>query len=94
MTVLEICHGQIECLAKMHAACPHGFASAALSHTTNTMVLLSGPVFGHDGWHPEERPPTSTNAYIIAACIGAVQLVDRQVLLEQFATTSLIRNVV
>lgn len=86
------CHGQIECLASMQAAHPHRFASAALSQITKITVWLSGPIFAHDGWRPEERPLTSTGAQMNAAYIGAVQLVDRQVLLEQFAPESLDRD--
>ena len=86
------CHGQIECLAGMQAAYPHRFVPAALSQTTKITVWLSGPIFAHDGWHPEERPLTSTGAQMNAAYIGAVQLVDRQVLLEQFAPESLDRD--
>lgn len=86
------CHGQIECLAKLQAAHPHRFASAALSQIAKITIWLSGPIFAHDGWPPEERPLTSTGAQMNAAYIGAVQLVDRQVLLAQFATETLNRD--
>ena len=86
------CHGQIECLAKMQAAYPRRFASTALDQITRIIVWLSGPVFAHDGWHPEERPLTSIGAQMNAAYIGAVQLIDRQILLEQFATEKLNRD--
>ena len=86
------CHGQIECLAKMQAAHPHRFSSGALSQIATITVWLSEPIFAHDGWRPEQRPLTSTGAQMNAAYIGAVQLVDRQVLLEQFATETLNRD--
>ena len=76
----------------MQAAHPDRFASAALSQIAKITVWLSGPILAHDGWKAEERPLTNTGAQMNAAYIGATQLVDRQVLLEQFATETLNRD--
>ena len=86
------CHGQIESLARLQAMHPHHFTSTRLCQITKITVWLSAPIFAHDGWPPEERPLTTTGAQMNAAYIGAVQLVDRQVLLAQFAASTLDRD--
>ncbi|KAI0871148.1 2-methylcitrate dehydratase PrpD [Hypoxylon argillaceum] len=86
------CHGQIEALAKLQALHPDRFAPENLSRIAKIQVYLSHAIFAHDGWAPEERPMTETGAQMNAAYIGAVQLVDRQVLLAQFADSTLNRD--
>ena len=86
------CHGQIEVIERLQQKHPQRFASEALSKIAKVSVWLSGPIFAHDGWLPEERPLTSTGAQMCAAYIGAVQLVERQVLLAQFADSKLDNN--
>ncbi|KAI0096022.1 2-methylcitrate dehydratase PrpD [Nemania sp. FL0031] len=86
------CHGQIEALAQLQTLHPDRFAPENLSRITKIRVYLSGAIFAHDGWAPEERPMTETGAQMNAAYIGAVQLVDRQVLLAQFAASTLNRD--
>ncbi|KAK3332929.1 hypothetical protein B0T19DRAFT_473702 [Cercophora scortea] len=86
------CHGQIEAIAKLQADHPERFAAEALGKIVSIKVGLSGPIFAHDGWAPHERPLATTGAQMNAAYIGAVQLVDRQVLLAQFADSSLNRD--
>ncbi|KAI1197622.1 2-methylcitrate dehydratase PrpD [Nemania serpens] len=86
------CHGQIEALAQLQALHPDRFAQENLSRITKIEVHLSGAIFAHDGWAPEERPMTETGAQMNAAYIGAVQLIDRQVLLAQFASNTLNRD--
>ena len=76
----------------MQTAHPDRFASAALSQITKITVWLFGPIFAHDDWPPEERPLTTTGAQMNAAHIGAVQLLDRQVLLARFAAHTLDRD--
>ena len=85
------CHGQIEVLEKMQRAHPDRFSntSDALAKISKITVWLSEPIFAHDGWLPEERPLSATGAQMCAAYIGAVQLVERQVLLAQFAESKL-----
>ncbi|KAK8033903.1 hypothetical protein PG991_003301 [Apiospora marii] len=86
------CHGQIEALAQLQDHHPERFAADQLKHITKITVGLSGPIFAHDGWEPHERPLATTGAQMNAAYIGAVQLVDGQVLLEQFADKNLNRD--
>jgi aconitate decarboxylase len=86
------CHGQIEAIDKLQQAHPQRFALDQLSHITRISVHLSGPIFAHDGWAPHERPLSPTGAQMNAAYIGAVQLVDGQVLLSQFSAASLDRD--
>ena len=85
------CHGQIEVLERMQRAYPERFSSTsdALAKISKITVWLSEPIFAHDGWLPEERPLSATGAQMCAAYIGAVQLVERQVLLAQFADSKL-----
>ena len=86
------CHGQLECLEKMQNAHPKRFEPALLNQIIKITVWLSEPIFAHDGWTAEERPLSATGAQMNAAYIGAVQLVDRQVLLAQFAEHTLDRD--
>jgi aconitate decarboxylase len=86
------CHGQIEAIAKLQEQHPDRFEASQLHHIVSIKVGLSGPIFAHDGWAPHERPMTTTGAQLNAAYIGAVQLVDRQVLLEQFTDSTLNRD--
>ncbi|GAP92989.1 putative immune-responsive protein [Rosellinia necatrix] len=86
------CHGQIEALAQLQATYPERFAPENLTRIEKIEVYLSGAIFAHDGWAPEERPMTETGAQMNAAYIGAVQLIDRQVLLAQFAADTLNRD--
>ncbi len=86
------CHGLIECLAKIQEAHPERFTAQNLVKITSIHVRLSEPIYHHDGWAPEVRPLTATGAQMNAAYIAAVQLVDRQVLLEQFANSQLDRD--
>ena len=86
------CHGLIECLAKMQESHPKRFLPQKLGKIRDIHIYLSEPVFHHDGWAPEVRPLTATGGQMNAAYIAAVQLVDRQVLLEQFADSQLDRD--
>ncbi|KAL7619415.1 hypothetical protein AAE478_009954 [Parahypoxylon ruwenzoriense] len=86
------CHGQIEAIEKLQVVHPQRFALESLSHIASIKVGLSGPTFAHDGWEPHERPLSATGAQMNAAYIGAVQLVDGQVLVENFANTKLDRD--
>ncbi|KZF20967.1 2-methylcitrate dehydratase PrpD [Xylona heveae TC161] len=85
------CHGQIEALEQLQQSYPQRFAATALGQIRRITVWLSAPIHAHDGWFPEQRPLTTTGAQMNAAYIGAVQLIDRQVLLSEFAEQSLNR---
>lgn len=83
-------HGLIEAIASLQMKHPGKMAQIrSMSHMN---IRLSKPVFAHDGWKAEERPLTSTGGQMNAGYIAAVQLVDRQVLLAQFATSQLDRD--
>ena len=85
------CHGQIEVLQKMQQAHPDRFARNKLKNIQEITVYLSEAIFAHDGWVPE-RPITATGGQMSAPYIGAVQLVDSQVLAEQFEEDRLDRD--
>lgn len=85
-------HGQIELLERMQKAYPDRFAAEKLSEIKSIIVGLSDSMYAHCGWEPDVRPLTTTGAQMCAAYIGAVQLVDREVLLAQFADKTLNRD--
>ncbi|RAL03091.1 MmgE/PrpD family protein [Aspergillus ibericus CBS 121593] len=85
------CHGQIEVLQRMQEQYPERFAREKLGEVESITVYLSAPIYAHDGW-PPQRPITATGAQMSAAYIGAVQLVDRQVLPAQFEEGALDRE--
>ena len=86
------CHGQVEVIEQLQKKYPERFTSEALSKISKITVWLSEPIFAHDGWLPEERPLTAAGTQMCAAYIGAVQLIERQVLLAQFADHALNRD--
>ena len=80
-------HGLIEAIANLQAKHPKYMDD--LSTLTRVTIRLSKPVFAHCGWPATERPMTATGSQMNCAYIAAVQLVERQVLLAQFATRAL-----
>ncbi|KAL8788549.1 MAG: hypothetical protein Q9213_001622 [Squamulea squamosa] len=82
-------HGLIEAIASLQQREPEKMAD--VSRIAHINIRLSHPVFAHEGWKAE-RPITATGAQMNTGYICAVQLVDRQVLLEQFADTKLDRD--
>ncbi|KAK8093872.1 2-methylcitrate dehydratase PrpD [Apiospora hydei] len=65
---------------------------ACLGHIVSIPVGLSGPKYAHDGWESFQRPLATTGAQTNVAYSGASQLVDGQMLLEQFADRNLDRD--
>ncbi len=80
-------HGLIEAIANLQAK--HPKCMNDLSALTRVTIRLSKAVFMHCGWPATERPMTTTGSQMNCAYIAAVQLVERQVLLAQFATRAL-----
>ena len=80
-------HGLIEALANLQAKHPERMNDLSALERVN--VRMSKPVFAHCGWVPTERPMSATGSQMNCAYIAAVQLVERQVLLAQFATQAL-----
>ena len=76
----------------MQEAHPKRFMPQSHDKFKDIKIHLSQPAFHHDGLAPEVRPLTATGGQMNAAYIAAVQLVDRQVLLEQFADSQLDRD--
>ena len=85
-------HGMIEILENMQAAHPERFAIDQLGKITNIHAAQSRAGFHHDGWRPDFRPMEVTGSQLCAAYVMATQLVDRQVLLEQFSHDRLDRD--
>ena len=86
------CHGYIECLQKLQARYQERFADDQLKSIKNITVGLAEPSYAHNGWPPEPRPMTATGAQMNVAFVGAIQMVDRQVLLAQFRESRLNRD--
>lgn len=80
-------HGLIEAIANLQAKHPKRMDD--LSALTRVTIRMSKPVFAHCGWPATDRPMTATGSQMNCAYIAAVQLVERQVLLAQFATRAL-----
>ena len=85
-------HGMIEILENMQAAHPTRFARDQLAKITAIHAAQSHAGFHHDGWQPETRPMEVTGSQLCGAYVMATQLVDRQVLLEQFSADRLDRD--
>jgi aconitate decarboxylase len=80
-------HGLIEAITALQTRHPAQMNNLA---TMKRMTIrLSRPVFAHCGWSVTERPMTATGSQMNCAYVAAVQLVERQVLLAQFATRAL-----
>ena len=86
----------IEILENMQAAHPSRFAStpSQLRKITSIHAAQSHAGFHHDGWRPDARPMEVTGSQLCGAYVMATQLVDRQVLLEQFSHDRLNRDLV
>ncbi|KAL4805134.1 hypothetical protein BDV18DRAFT_25355 [Aspergillus unguis] len=63
-----------------------------LSTIGRITVEMSHSAYKHGGWTPRERPMTATGAQMSCAYVAAVQLVDGQVLPEQFRSDLLDRD--
>jgi aconitate decarboxylase len=86
-------HGTIECLAEMQALYPNRLRGVeSLAQIKDIHIQLGDAVYHHCGWAPEERPLSATGGQMNTAFVAASQLVDEQVLLEQFATPKLNRD--
>ena len=82
-------YGLIECIEDMQRLHPEEMKD--LNAIERVKLEISKPLIGHCGWKAT-RPITSTGAQMNANYIAAVQLVDRAVLLEQFAVDKLDRD--
>ena len=80
-------HGLIEAIANLQAKHPGSMDD--LSTLTSMTIRISKPVFTHCGWPATERPMSAVGSQMNCAYIAAVQLVERQVLLAQFASRAL-----
>ena len=90
--VVGMAHGMIKVLENMQTAHPERFASDQFGKTTKIHAAQSRAGFHHDGWRPDARPMEVTGSQMCAAYVMATQLVDRQVLLEQFSQDQLDRD--
>ena len=90
--VVGTAHGMIKVLENMQTAHPERFASDQFGKTTKIHAAQSRAGFHHDGWRPDARPTEVTGSQMCAAYVMATQLVDRQVLLEQFSQDQLDRD--
>ena len=82
-------HGTIDCVRLIQEQ--HTDALQDISAIEEIVVEMSEPAFKKGGWTPT-RPIESTAAQMSASFAAACQIVDRNVLVEQFLPTSLTRN--
>lgn len=85
-------HGMIEILAAMQESYPERFDRANLSKITSIHAAQSDAGYHHDGFEPDIRPLEVTGAQMCARYVMATQLVDRQVLLENYSSDKLDRD--
>jgi aconitate decarboxylase len=85
-------HGMIEILENMQASRPELFKKENLKNIKRIHAAQSHAGFHHDGWSPKSRPMEVTGSQMCAAYVMATQLVDGQVLLEQYASDKLDRD--
>jgi aconitate decarboxylase len=85
-------HGMIEILENLQREHPERFQKENLSKIKSIHAAQSHAGFHHDGWTPEARPMEVTGSQMCAAYVMATQLIDGQVLLEQFGSDRLDRD--
>jgi len=85
-------HGTLEALENLQRKHAERFRHEHLSNITSINVGLSDASYAHGGWPVEERPMTSTGSQMSGQYCVALQLVDRQVLLDQFKEGTLDRD--
>ena len=85
-------HGMIEILEHLQTKYPTRFAPENLDRIVRIHAAQSHAGFHHDGWQPTHRPLDVVGSQMCAAYVMATQLVDRQVLLAQFAADRLDRD--
>ena len=82
-------YGVIACIEELQKGYPDELED--LKTIKSIKLEISKVLIGHCGWRAA-RPITSTGAQMNTTYIAAVQLLDRQVLLEQFAESELNRD--
>ena len=82
-------YGLIECIEKIQKENPEELKD--LKAIKGVKLELPKPLIGHCGW-TTTRPIAATGAQMNASYIAAVQLVDQEVLLEQFDESKLDRD--
>ena len=83
-------HGTIEAVEELQKSHPDLCKADKLDTIKSIKIELSQNAFSHGGWEPA-RPITSTGAQMSAAYVCAVQFVDGEVLMHQFAADMLQR---
>lgn len=82
-------HAPIDCIATLQGKYPERFAD--LESISEIVIEQSKASHAHGG-QQVDRPITTTGAQMSTRYIAAVQLLDREVLLEQFTETNLRRD--
>ena len=87
-------HPAIDCVRGLQSEYPDRFGAAELEHIRAITIELSEPGFQKGGWKPQ-WPITITGAQMSASFAVALQLVDGEVLPDQFlAPSSLDRQII
>jgi aconitate decarboxylase len=84
-------HCSIDTVAALQKEYPDKLRDRAT--ITKIVFEMSEPAYKHGGWKPQ-RPLTATGAQMSCAYVAAVQMVDGQVLPQQFRADQLDRDVI
>jgi aconitate decarboxylase len=88
-------HGTIDCVENLQKQHPDLFRDDNLDKIDKIVTEHSKPAFEHGGWiAPPDKPLTSTAAQMSIQYAASAQLVDKQVLMEQFGAQKLNRPLI
>ena len=86
-------HGTIDCVANLQKAHPVLFSDQNLGNIESVVTEHSKAAYEHGGWElPRDKPLTSTGAQMSIQYAAAVQLLDGQVLMDQYGAEKLNRQ--
>lgn len=89
---MAVLHCPIDCVAALQEEKPDRFRAEDLSRIEHVRVEVSKPAFEHGGWKARpDKPLSSVGAQMSIQYAVAAQLVDRQVLMDQFGAAKLNR---
>nr|POE72301.1 cis-aconitate decarboxylase [Quercus suber] len=90
---MAVLHGTIDCIENLQRDHPDLFAADKLSEIDEITTEHASAAYEHGGWiAPEDKPLSSTGAQMSIPYAAAAQLLDGQVLMEQFGAAKLNRS--
>lgn len=90
---MALIHTSIDCIENLQKKHPDSFRSENLENIAHIVVQLSQAAYEHGGWKaPTDKPLSSTGAQMSVQYAAAAQLLDREVLMQQFGAAKLNRS--